>query len=896
MRRIARSTPIPKATRKPSPTAAHIPVPGPSEAVSGDSTAVPLHTPTEIVGRLPANLQRQHVSQLGQLHGSRRAGQAVAILQRHPGHGKPDESELPAVMLAPWDVPAVMRAEMMPEATSLATVNAADAPLSVHNSIFNEGGLVGQLAAGDLVRVLHRAIYESRIHIERGPLAGRTGWVRNRTLTPVAAPTSQRDPTAGPENAYNQLQTELANVPPDRRAILFIIQTRLTMAQHQQLLQAANPEWTTMMGMAALSANDIIHILSTIGAPLHRKISDYLTKGGNTVEELRLAFASANEEERLAVARDDALVGRLRAIGGLARAHPEIIFGTALAQIYPENGRLRTLRSTNPELSRWLGRHVGAGANLNRAAERRASRLQDAVALMDRRSPRAARPSVLSAIQAAPRGAALGGAERQALDTIEERAYPLGIYNVGDLAVMFLTRFGRPFRNANAQSKTFLHRVYAALKRIPVDHVLFTNVLGWFDVNTDPAAAGSFTDFLSSANFGRLVSDPPDPEVLHASAAVNNSSRVTVIEPTLDLLQPNHQLDVAQADGSTANVQVAQINVPRRQLRLNQPVTVDAGAELRPPEANRYLSGEALQITAPATFYANNAGAPDTGNILGVIQPGNLFSNMRTVAVGPTNYIGGRIHAGPLAGQVGWIEAAGATAVGGGQTMGQAIFEWTARHEMGHALDLQLNGFSRFSGPSAAQWIKYTGVDDWLSALIGTAGIANPDTAQTYPAGGANMTFRQAARTYANAVQTNAATTGPAMTARSWLQGWVAAGGSQTVYDVITQFNANAGYFTRNNLGLPDLNGRIFAAHYNEYFSAAAAARQQSLALGVPPYAYTCTYEFFADHYAAYTAPGVGGAQYARAVPDWAKNFFDRLMGDIAAGPRVGMARHRMGG
>jgi hypothetical protein len=338
--------------------------------------------------------------------------------------------------------------------------------------------------------------------------------------------------------------------------------------------------------------------------------------------------------------------------------------------------------------------------------------------------------------------------------------------------------------------------------------------------------------------------------------------------------------------------------VAERRLRLNTPVTMNAGAALRPPEASAFRSGAAMQITAATPFYANNAGAPNLANVLGNIAPGNLFSNMRTATVGPNNYIGGAVHAGPMRGTFGWIQAPSATAMQGNLTMGQAEFEWTARHEMGHSLDLQLNGFSRFSQPSAAQWRKYTGVNDWLADLISTAPIANPDTPQTFPpppaVGGVAMTFRNAASTYANAVQVGTAANAPALQAQAWLQGWVAAGGSQAVYDVITQFNANNGYFTTNNLGLPALAGRIFGAHYNEYFSANAAARNDSLAVGVPPYAYTCTYEFFADHYAAYTLPGTGGQRFAKAVPEWAKNFFDRLVDEAGAGPRVGMERRRM--
>jgi hypothetical protein len=366
---------------------------------------------------------------------------------------------------------------------------------------------------------------------------------------------------------------------------------------------------------------------------------------------------------------------------------------------------------------------------------------------------------------------------------------------------------------------------------------------------------------------------------------------INVLEPTLDLLTPNHQLAVLQADGSTKNVKVHSVNVATRRVRLKQSVNVAAGGELRPPEATPFREGAALRITTPAAFYANAAGAPNMASVLGTVQPGNIFSQMRTTTVGATAYSGGRISEGPLSGTFGWIDTSLAT--GMGQTMEQATFEWTARHEMGHSLDLQLNGFSRFSGPSAASWRKYTGVADWLADLINVAGVANPDTNQNL--GGFNANFRQAARIYAAGVQNGTTANATELNAQTWLQAWVVAGGSQNVYDVITQFNANPFYYSQNNLGLPGLNGRIFAAHYGEFMSANPQARTASLAVGISPYAYTCTYEFFAEHYAGYTGPGTAGNTYARAVPEWALNFFDRMVGVANAGPRVGMDRKRMG-
>jgi hypothetical protein len=228
--------------------------------------------------------------------------------------------------------------------------------------------------------------------------------------------------------------------------------------------------------------------------------------------------------------------------------------------------------------------------------------------------------------------------------------------------------------------------------------------------------------------------------------------------------------------------------------------------------------------------------------------------------------------------------------------MGQLAFDWTVRHEMGHSLDTQLNGFSNFCAPSEARWIRYTDVDAWVASLAVDAAIPNPGASQTFPGLGFSMSFTNAARTYSDAVQRRTTAAGPALNARNWLRAWVTqgAGGSQDVYDVVTQFEADPAYFRMGNVGLPAIAGKIYAAHYIEWYCASAAARTQSLALGVPSYAYANSYDFFADHYAAYTSPAGTGPfadQYSRAVPEWAQNYFDRVVGQPGAGPSVGMER-----
>jgi hypothetical protein len=154
---------------------------------------------------------------------------------------------------------------------------------------------------------------------------------------------------------------------------------------------------------------------------------------------------------------------------------------------------------------------------------------------------------------------------------------------------------------------------------------------------------------------------------------------------------------------------------------------------------------------------------------------------------------------------------------------------------------------------------------------------------------GVTLDFITAAGRYSEAIQGDNTGSRRARRALRWLEGWRDAGGNANVYDTVTQYDADGAYFNVGRLGLPPLGDRVYAAHYGEWYSFANAARTDSLAVGIPPYGYTCTYEFFAEHYAAYTSPGQAPERYARAVPEWALNFFDRLVGRAGAGPDVGI-------
>lgn len=62
-------------------------------------------------------------------------------------------------------------------------------------------------------------------------------------MAAATAPTSLRTPTTDTENAYTQLQAELAKPAPRQYEIFIIVLQRMTAAQRQRLLRPGNVEW-----------------------------------------------------------------------------------------------------------------------------------------------------------------------------------------------------------------------------------------------------------------------------------------------------------------------------------------------------------------------------------------------------------------------------------------------------------------------------------------------------------------------------------------------------------------------------------------------------------------------------------------------------------------------------
>ncbi len=997
--------------------------------------------------------QQTAIHNIGKIQGNRRAAQVVAHLQRHPGHDSlnPEQEQTVdglAANLQRQISPVIMRAELLQDENQRAVVN----PLQNGNVPLLSAPRAGAVSRGNLVArneltILRRNDDFAYVHVRSGPLAGAHGYVSTSgtaiIVVAAAAPTSLRTPTTGTENAYSQLQAELAKPTPSRSEIFFIVLQRMTAAQQQRLLRSGNAEWEKLAALDVISADHLFNLLSLMGTKLKRKLTEYTEWHGRDVAKLRLAFATATNDERVEVARDDELIGELRPI--LGRIHPQMIFGPVLEQVYPPDGKIGTLRTTHPNLARWLslGRFASRRTNLRRAANARSRLLTSVLTEITPRATRRSRLAVMQAVYQSPRGMALPIEERNALDQIAVHAYNQTIYSSSNMATMFLTRFGQPLAGGSRYPKTFIHRLWQTLRKLPDDHAMLNNVLTSFNLNQDPTAAGSFTLGLGDKDFGMIRSNlPVAAESLHVDGNQNSQS-IRVREPYVDLFKPNDGVMIAgrtgneyvrvhsvnprsrrlgvskrvnvndgalivpistqtsvttntlRADGAqhSRNIRVQEPHValfrngvvkveetnervtearvrwvnPRSRrlglsrrvnigngakitltgqapvvkvvhaaaaqnsdrlriiepyaelfrgevvslvqtngwltrarvdddssgniLELSQPVRVRRGATITPSRTLAdWETGAALRIQTNTQLMADIGNYPSRRESHGLLQAGIMVAKLGEERVGADQYFKVRVLKGGPSQQMGWILASSIT--GMGMSAREAVFEWTLRHEMGHALDLQINGFSQFSAPSAAKWRKYTGVNDWVADLINTAGIANPDTKRVL--NNVDASFRLCAEVYSQAVQSEKTTTRNSLLVQRWLRAWVAAGGSQAVYDTITQYNANPWYYSQNNVGLPPLGGRIFGAHYDEWYSSAGEARTHSLAAGVSPYAYTCTHEFFADHYASYTGPGSGGQTYARAVPVWAQDFFDRLVGRGGAGPRVGMKRHRM--
>ncbi len=785
-----------------------------------------------------------------------------------------------APLLGGLAAPEVMRSELHEDSTQLADVRTAG---DLKETSAPGATILGALSVGDTLRILDRPGGHMRVHVERGALRGQVGYFPQANVQNQAGATSLRSPSAGPEDMYAHMATSAAANDRDETIGGFHL---LTNTQRRQLLTVGDPTWAAVMAAASVTGDDVINMLNVLGARLNRKLRDYLSKNGSTYAKLRLAFASAQDDERMEVARDDALVGQLRP--NLGQIHPEIIFGTILSDLYPADGDLNAFAGTNPQLGAWLQARTRAGTDINDAADERAAGIQGALTTLQASPDGNSYRAALATIYAAPRGLALVQAERDALDQVEEIAFNMSRCSPQDMGVMFVTRWGRPMEGAASTSKTLMHQIWGALKQLPDAHSIMSNVVNYYAEEQDPGNLGSFGFWMfNRPGHGALNSkdSAQDPGVLHAAVA-KSGRNIPVQEQNMELLQVGEAVEVSQADGSTGYADITWLNSSSKTLGLNTRVTVNVGSEIRGGDWAQ--AGDAQRVTQRVDLYAEDptTGDPDPATVLGSLEPGIIYVKMAdaSMAVAGKTYHLIHVNEGAHRRAIGWIEdnPAAESALGG--TMAQENFAWTVRHEMGHALDLQIGGFSAFSEKSSAKWKMMTGSLQWVNQVISSAGVANAGTAVNRA--GVNLSFQDAAQSYIGAVQSG--TTGSdanAINAKLWLDDWLANGGQQATFDTVTQFEADGWYY---NQPLPALGGQVFTAHYGEYFQFDPQARTESLAVGIPPYAYCCPLEFFAEHYAAYTGPGVGAERFARAVPQWALNFFDRTVGRAGAGPEVG--------
>ncbi|MBP8000801.1 MAG: hypothetical protein KA314_17925 [Chloroflexi bacterium] len=142
--------------------------------------------------------------------------------------------------------PAIMRAEQLQDENQQAIIT----PLEMGNVPLLSAPRAGAASRGNLVArdqltVLRHDPSFVYVRVTSGALAGQHGYVSlsKIIMAAAAAPTSLRTPTTDTENAYTQLQAELAKPAPRQYEIFIIVLQRMTAAQRQRLLRPGNVEW-----------------------------------------------------------------------------------------------------------------------------------------------------------------------------------------------------------------------------------------------------------------------------------------------------------------------------------------------------------------------------------------------------------------------------------------------------------------------------------------------------------------------------------------------------------------------------------------------------------------------------------------------------------------------------
>ncbi|HEX2570951.1 MAG TPA: DUF4157 domain-containing protein [Polyangia bacterium] len=185
-----------------------------------------------------------------------------------------------------------------------------------------------------------------------------------------------------------------------------------------------------------------------------------------------------------------------------------------------------------------------------------------------------------------------------------------------------------------------------------------------------------------------------------------------------------------------------------------------------------------------------------------------------------------------------------------------AYFEATTRHEVGHAVDVQVGGYERFTSKCKAQWRRYQTADAFVAEFIRvTGGDAKlKAAAQQFLDGTLSKTQ------WNKAVDAQKSLKAPKGNVKFALA------------------NLSADYTTLVNNPTAEVNGRKFCVRWGgEYMSWAVAGEDTA---GISDYAYNSWAEFFAETYSKWFDGKPPNYDYSKKLPAWIESAgFGRVVG-----------------
>lgn len=189
-------------------------------------------------------------------------------------------------------------------------------------------------------------------------------------------------------------------------------------------------------------------------------------------------------------------------------------------------------------------------------------------------------------------------------------------------------------------------------------------------------------------------------------------------------------------------------------------------------------------------------------------------------------------------------------------------YQHTIRHEVGHAVDIQVGGFENFSATCNAKWKRYHEVDSIIDEFI--------------EACGGDEVLKAAAEAFMNSTDPAAAATWNTAVDEAERRGALTASAANVKF-ALPNLKTDGGVVSNPRA---DVGGRKFLHRYgSEYMSYATAGED---AAGITSYAYSAWPEFFAEIYAKWFAGTPPNYERGSKLPGWvASQGFGQLVGDV---------------